>query len=182
MVDLSQLPAWAEIYSLLGEQSPRRKRGRCSIHGGDSLNSVSLDEDKGVFFCHVCHSGGDKIDFVQLCLKTDFQGALRFLGIEPGKPPKPDPASLRRKDAKDRVREWIRNTGRRLRDEYLCRQRISHYAEECLAVNLEDETAWELLRIAFDGEAKNEFLLDEIDLCRTDDERLRAWRLYRHDV
>ncbi len=46
----------------------------------------------------------------------------------------------------------------------------------------ESALGWELLRIASDGEAKIEYLLDEIDLCRTDAERLRAWRLYRDEL
>jgi hypothetical protein len=76
---------------------------------------------------------------------------------------------------------WCRQTGKQLRDEYLICQRIERFAKKKLAVDPESPIGWELLRIAYDGEAKNEFLLDEIDLCRTDDERLHAWRTYRDD-
>jgi hypothetical protein len=181
MVEREKLPCWREIFLRIGEEEPRRGRARCPIHDGDSRTSLSTDEDRG-FHCFVCGASGDKISFIQQLYKCDFKDALRFYGLEPGKPPKLDPASLRRNVAMDRVRQWIRTTGRRLRDEYLNRQRITVYARKRLAANPVDQTAWELLRIAFDGEAKNEFLLDEIDLRRDDYERLRAWRKYRDEV
>jgi hypothetical protein len=33
---------------------------RCPIHGGDSPMSLALNEEKGVYFCHVCHASGDQ--------------------------------------------------------------------------------------------------------------------------
>lgn len=141
-----------------------------------------IADDKGLYHCHVCHSGGDKFRFIQEYLKTDFKGALRWFGLEPGKPPNPDPAIVGRNAAIDKVREWVRSTGRRLRDEYYGREVIRSWADEYLAEDPEDETGWELLRIALVGETYHEYLLDEIDQCRNDDERPRAWREYHNAV
>ncbi len=174
-------PSWESIFRMVGEPVPRRRRARCPIHGGDSPTSLSLNEDKGVYFCHVCHASGDKLDFVRKVRGTDFKGALPVLGIEASrKPTQPDPEIIRQREAVEQVREWCRQTGRRLRDHYLTRQRIARYAAEKLAADPESTLGWELLRIASDGEAKIEYLLDEIDLCRTDAERIHAWRRH-HD-
>ena len=174
------LPSWGSVFHLIGEPQPRRGRARCPIHNGDSPTSLSLSEEKGVYHCHVCHSSGDKLDFIQRTMNTSFAGALSMLGMKAEKPPKPDPAIVRQREAIRRVRYWCRQTGKQLRDEYRNRQRIEVYAKQKLAADPESVLGWELLRIAYEGEAKNEFLLDEITLCRTDDERLHAWRTY-HD-
>ena len=182
MIESRSLPSWETIFQQVGERAPRRRRARCPIHGGDSPTSLSLNEDKGVYFCHVCHASGDKVDFVRQVQGTDFKGALAFLGIkDPCKPLRPDPEIVRRREALESMREWCRQTGRRLRGQYLMRPRIAHYAGEKLSADPENALGWELLRIASEGEAKIEYLLDEIDLCRTDAERLHAWRLYRDD-
>jgi hypothetical protein len=131
MIESQSLPSWETIFQQVGERAPRRLRTRCPIHGGDSPTSLSLNEEKGVYFCHVCHASGDKVDFVRQVQGIDFKGALAFLGIEsPCKPPRPDPDIIRQREALERVREWCRQTGRRLRDQYLMRQRIARYAGE----------------------------------------------------
>jgi hypothetical protein len=151
------LPSWGSVFHLIGEPQPRRGRARCPIHNGDSPTSLSLSEEKGVYHCHVCHSAGDKLDFIQRTMNTSFAGALSMLGMKAEKPPKPDTTIVRQREAM-----------------------IELYAKQKLAADPESVLGWELLRIAYEGEAKNEFLLDEITLCRTDDERLHAWRTY-HD-
>ena len=182
MIENHSLPSWKAIFQQIGEPPPLRRRARCPIHGGDSPASLSLNEEKGVYFCHVCHASGDKVNFVQQVQATNFKGALAFLGIEAScKTPRQDPEIVKRRDALERVREWCRHAGRSLRDQYLMRQRIVRYAGDKLATNAESPLACDLLRIATEGEAKIEFLLDEIDLCRTDAERIRAWRLYHDD-
>jgi hypothetical protein len=182
MIESQSLPSWEAIFQQVGEPAPRRRRARCPIHGGDSPTSLSLNEEKGVYFCHVCHASGDKVDFVRQVQGTDFKRALAFLGIKgPCKPPRPDPEIVSQREALESVREWCMQTGRRLRDQYLMRRRIAHYAREKLAADPESALGWQLLRIASDDETKIEFLLDEIDLCRTDAERLHAWRCYRDD-
>lgn len=181
MFERQQLPSWREIFQRIGEPEPRHNRARCPIHNGDSHTSLSINEGKGVFHCFVCGASGDKFALIMAVLQTDFPGALRWLGLEPGKPPKPDPAIVRRNAAMDQVRQWVRATGRRLRDEYRNRQQIIQKAQERLKLNQQDAIAWELLRVAYNGEAECEFLLSEIDMRRDDDERLIAWRKYRNE-
>jgi hypothetical protein len=110
-----------------------------------------------------------------------FSGALSVLGVNAEQRSKPDPAIVRQHEALRIIRDWCRQTGKHLRREYLLRHRIETWAKQKLVVDPENLIGWELLRIAYDGAAKNEFLLDEIGLCRTDDERLHAWRFYRND-
>jgi hypothetical protein len=109
-------------------------------------------------------------------------GALSLLGIQAEKRQEPDPAIVRQREAMRRVRDWCRQTSKQLRDEYRNRVRIERYTNQKLAADPENPLGWELLRIAYEGEAKNEFLLDEISLCRTDDERLHAWRTYYDEL
>jgi hypothetical protein len=151
MIDISTLPSWSEVYFRLGEHSPRRNRGRCPIHGGDSPSSVSLDEDRGVYYCHVCHSGGDKITFVSEVLRCDFKDALRFFGIEPGMPPAPDPAVIRRRKIREGLRNWARTIGRELRFEHYVRERVIARAQERLARDPDDDWGWNWLAWAYTG-------------------------------
>jgi hypothetical protein len=175
------MPSWEAVFHLIGEPQPRRGRARCPIHNGDSPTSLSLSEQKGVYHCHVCHTSGDKLDFIQRTMNVSFVGALSLLGIKAEKRQEPDPAIVRQREAIRRVRDWCRQTSKQLRDEYRNRVCIERYAKQKLADDPESPLGWELLRIAYEGEAKNEFLLDEISLCRTDDERLHAWRKYHND-
>lgn len=181
MIQNQILPSWESIFHQIGEPAPRRRRARCPIHNGDSPTSLSISEEKGVFYCHACHSSGDKLDFIQKTMNISFASALSVLGIKAENCPKPDPAILQQREAMRMVREWCRQTGKQLRDEYRNRVRIERCAKRKLDVDPEDPLGWELLRIAYEGAAKNEFLLDEISLCRTDDERLHAWRKYHDD-
>ena len=179
----SVLPSWGAIFRRMGEREPRGGRARCPIHGGDSPTSLSVNEDRGLYHCFVCHAAGDKVDFVQRVQGTHFKGALAFLGVQVGgRSPKPDLAAARQRAALEAVRDWTRQTGRRVRHEHLRRQRLVRYAQEKLAADPDDALGWSLLAVAYDDEARLEFLLDEIDLCRTDAERLQAWRTYCHEV
>jgi hypothetical protein len=71
--------------------------GRCPFHD-DQHPSFTVSEDKGVFYCHGCHAGGDVIRFVELIEPTDFKGALKILGIEGGEF-KPKPKDPRKQQA-----------------------------------------------------------------------------------
>lgn len=178
MMDPSTLPSWTEIYSRLGGPAPRHRRGRCLIHRGDSPTSVSLDDERGLFHCHVCGAGGDRIDFISKALETDFAGALRFLGLDPGRPPAPDPAIIKRRRVRAGLTGWADNLGRQLRDEHLQRFRIEAYGLGKLRNNPEDDLAWSLLRIAYLGLGQLEEQLDLVDIG-TDADRLQVYREWR---
>ena len=154
MIDSQVLPSWGAVFQLIGEPQPRRGRARCPIHNGDSPTSLSLSEEKGVYHCHVSHSSGDKLDFVQRTMGINFVGALSMLGMKAEKQPKPDPAIVRQHAAMKIIRDWCRQTSRQLRIEYLMRHRIERCAKQKLVVDSESLTGWELLRIAYDGQQK----------------------------
>ncbi len=78
MIQDHTLPYWESILHMVNEPAPRRRRACCPIHGGDSPTSPSLNEDKGLYFCHACHASGDKLDFVRKVRGTDSKGTLTF--------------------------------------------------------------------------------------------------------
>jgi hypothetical protein len=182
MIDRSALPTIESVLRELGVQPGRHNRSRCPIHGGDNPTALSFDDEKGVWYCHRCGVGGDVIDLVENALKTDFKGALSSLGVSGSrKPRKHRLKAVRQREAVDRLKQWGRHTGRQLRSQFFKRTRIIRYAQQKLQEDPESDLGWSLLAVAFDGEPQNEFLLDEIDMCRTDDEYLRAWRKYHNE-
>lgn len=60
--------------------SGREHLGLCPLHAEKSP-SFTVNEEKGLFYCHGCHQGGDVIHFVELMEDTDFKGALSHLGL-----------------------------------------------------------------------------------------------------
>ncbi len=175
MIDSSLLPSWHEIYSRLGGPAPRHRRGQCLIHRGDSLTSVSLDDERGLFHCHVCGAGGDRIDFISKALETDFAGALRFLGLEPGRPPAPDPAMIKLRRARVGLTAWADRVGRELRDERHACERVIARAEKRLHQNSDDAWAWSWLKWAYTGLDAIDYELDQTDIG-TDAQRLAAYQ------
>jgi hypothetical protein len=169
------LPSWESILTRIGERPPRRRRARCPIHGGDSPFSLALDEDKGLFHCHVCHAGGDKLAFIRQYLKCDFAGALQWFGLAPGRPPAPDPEMMRRQKAREGLRQWAATAGRRMRREFRTRELVITRAIERLERDPEDERGWSWLAWALKGHAELEYALDMVDIG-TDESRLVYWR------
>lgn len=142
--------SWEGIYARRGERL-WRNRGRCLIHDGDSRTSLSVNESKGVFHCHVCGAGGDKIDFIRQIDKCSYLEALRWLGVEPGRPPAPDPVAEKKRRARAGLQVWAKRRGRELREEYYNRSRIELCARHRLEKDNDDPIGWELLRIAYTG-------------------------------
>jgi hypothetical protein len=54
--------------------------GRCPFHD-DSSPSLSIDDERGVFYCHGCHIGGDVIEFIRKLKHISFKEALSDLRI-----------------------------------------------------------------------------------------------------
>jgi hypothetical protein len=178
MIDLSLLPSWREIFLRIGEPEPRRNRARCPIHDGDSRTSLSVDEDRG-YHCFVCGSGGDKLDFIKVVLKTDFPGAMRWFGLKPGKPPAPDPIRERRQKIIEGLRHWTKKTERQLRDQYYRRSQSEIVGKALLAIDPEDPEGWELLRFAYTGRPLEEIesMLDL--LIGKEEQQLQAYEMMR---
>lgn len=172
-----------EILDRLGAKVNRRNRCACPIHGGNNPTSFCWDEEKGVFRCHSCNAGGDKITLVMLALGVGFEEALAWLGITNqagGLQFKVDPQSVRQSRLKRGLELESRKIGRRLRNEFYYRNRIIDYAQEKLAVNPDDELGWRLLEVGYKGVALEQLeqWLDMIDIG-SDEQKLRAWRALR---
>jgi hypothetical protein len=163
MIDQSNLPSWLELFARLGLPNPRRGRAACAIHGGDSRYSLSLNENKGVFYCHACHAHGNKIDFLKATLGTNFGGALQWLGIEPGRPPIPDSAILQQRRIDQGLKVWAANTGRKMRGLFRAWSAVESLGRQLLLADAESESAWELLKWSGYYLQTTEEILDRLD-------------------
>ncbi len=54
--------------------------GLCPLHA-EKTPSFTVNGEKGLFYCHGCHEGGDVIKFVMMVENVDFKGALAHLGL-----------------------------------------------------------------------------------------------------
>lgn len=148
MIDTSTLPSWDFIADRIGVRRWKHGRGQCPKC--DSRTGFSCHEDKG-FYCFACGRHGDKISFIMQYLNYNFKDALRFFGLEPGKPPAPDPAIERRRKARVGLQRWAKPTARELRDEHYIRERVIAAARRRLERDQEDEYAWNWLAWAYTG-------------------------------
>jgi len=176
MIDPHALPKISEILHHLGME-PRRNRSKCPIHGGDNPQSLSFNDDAGHWFCHRCGIGGDAVELVRRSLDTDFRGALRFFGLEPGRPPAPDPERVRRQQIRAGLRRWADDLGRRLRLEHYVMERVIATATRRLTRDPEDEWGWSWLQWAYRGQERIVHELDMIDGSET--QQICAYRLWR---
>ena len=177
MILRSALPSIPEILRRLDIEPGRHRRARCPIHRGDNPTALSWT-DEGQWFCHPCGIGGDAITLAQRALDIDCAGAMRWLGIIPGKPPAPDPAILRRRRIRAGLRTWAARQGRQLRDEYFTRLRVIARAERRLRADSDDCWGWTWLGWAYQGLDAIEAALDAIDIG-TDQSRLEAYKARR---
>ena len=76
--------------------------------------SLSVNDDRGVFFCHVCHESGDKITFIRKLYGCDFKEALSFFGLEKGDISKPDPAQVERNFVNQTFRDVVKRETKRV--------------------------------------------------------------------
>lgn len=167
---------WESIFSRVGERL-RHNRARCLFHDGDSPYSLSVSESKGLFYCHVCHAGGDKIDFIRQLHKCSYPEALQWFGIEPGRTPAPDPAIERKRRARSGLQAWAKREGRERREEFYNRSRIELCARRRLEKDIDDPIGWGLLEVAYAG-----LPLDEVErihdlLIGREFEQMEAFRL-----
>ena len=91
--------------------------GRCPFHN-DQNPSFKVDPVKQRFKCYGCNAGGDVVDFIMQLHNFDFKGALRHLGMTPGKPPQVDPEQKRKRELLRDFEQWRRETYRDLCDTY----------------------------------------------------------------
>lgn len=68
-----------QLAQSLGFPRPKAGRTRCILHDGDSPYSFSLNQDKGVWSCFVCHRRGGKLALVMESLRVDKKNAVLWL-------------------------------------------------------------------------------------------------------
>lgn len=163
MIDRSALPRVSEVLDRLGIPPGRHGRTQCPIHQGDNRSAFKYDDETGTWYCFRCGVGGDVIRLVELALDLDFRGAMRWLGLEPGRPPAPDPEMIRLRKAKDGFRAWVKKTGRAMRETYYQQEMTAHAMRKRLQQNPEDAAAWDTLAEALHGHAALEHKLDCIN-------------------
>ena len=151
MIPPSDLPAISTILSRLDISPGQRGRTKCPIHRGDNLQAFSFDDKRGQWYCFRCGFGGDAVELVKRSLGANFKTALRWLGLELGKPPAPDPVVIRKR--KEQLQHWaeLLQLQRELRDEYRLRNLIAFHAGQRLRVDPDSWLAWELLDVAYSG-------------------------------
>lgn len=160
MIDRSALPRVSEVLDRLGIPPGRHNRSICPIHQGDNRSAFKYDDETGTWYCFRCGVGGDVIRLIELALDTDFKGALRWLGLEPGRPPVPDPEMIRLRQMRDGLKRWVRTAGRAMRETYYQQEMTAHAMRKRLQQNPEDLAAWDILATALHGHAALEHRLD----------------------
>lgn len=178
MIPREALPSISEILSRLDIPLGKRGRTLCPIHRGDNTQAFSYDDDKGQWYCFRCGIGGDAVELVKRSLDTDFLRALRWLGIERGAIPKPDPAIMRRWQARQGLKVWAEKIGKELRFEFYVREKVITRALKRLRQNPDDAYGWSWLGWALTGHSALEYKLDMIDIG-TEEQRLEAYQELR---
>jgi hypothetical protein len=168
MIDRAALPTIGNTLQALGAQV-RGKRATGVCHGSTTPGVISFNDDDGLYYCHRCAQGGDVLTLVQRTLDTDFKGACQWLGLEPWRPPAPDPEAIRRQKARTALQAWARKIGRELRDEFFYRTRIEYHGRQRLMADPEDRIGWTLLEVAYSGMPLEE-LEDQLDAIDTGSE------------
>ncbi|HEU4641236.1 MAG TPA: DNA primase [Gemmatimonadaceae bacterium] len=131
----------ADIVQIIGEHVSLKRtgadfRGPCPFHQGTHRN-FSVSPKKGIYYCFVCHEGGDVFTFLQKRLGMDWPGAVRYVAEKVGIPVEevqrrregPDPRQPLW-DVNAAVADWFRTLlwdeeeGRQARD-YLALRRVS---------------------------------------------------------
>lgn len=132
-----------EILGVIQQHTTLRKAsknytGLCPFHSEKSP-SFTVDPNRQRFKCFGCGEGGDVFDFIQKLHGTDFRGALRLLGIDTGKPYRPDPVITRKRDLERQFRAWERAYFNAIASEY-------RLVNKVLAAVQDLENMYELLK------------------------------------
>jgi len=82
--EISGLVAMPRLLSALGfGVSERTRRCACVLHGGTNRTAFSWTE-AGLWKCHSCGAGGDRIALVRAVRRCSFRGAVEFLAAFAG--------------------------------------------------------------------------------------------------
>lgn len=78
----------ADIVELIGKHVPLKRagsdyRGACPFHGGTHRNFAVIPK-KGMYYCFVCHEGGDAFSFYMRKFGMDYPTAVREIAAQVG--------------------------------------------------------------------------------------------------
>lgn len=101
----------ADIVQIIGEHVALRRtgadfRGPCPFHQGTKRN-FSVSPRKGIYYCFVCHEGGDVFTFLQKQLGMEWPAAVRYVAERCGIPVEEE--QRRREGADPRQPLWDLN-------------------------------------------------------------------------
>ena len=166
---------WTSIFQRCGLPEPRRGRAKCPFHDGDSNQSLSVDDNRGLFHCFVCHVAGDKIDFIRRLHGYSFREALTFFSLTPGALPKPDSEAVRARKIETGLNLWVARERHRIGQLLYSLNKILTVAESRLITEPDDSRALFSLSIVYKLYAPLEHLHDLL-LSRNADDRLRIFK------
>ena len=97
------------------KRSGREYLGHCPLHS-EKTPSFTVNEEKGVFYCHGCHEGGDVITLVQKIEGLDFKTTLNHLGLHGGPAPTKREQAQRekRKRKAHLIKQWAMATSEQI--------------------------------------------------------------------
>jgi len=131
----------ADIVQIIGEHVNLKRsgadfRGPCPFHQGTHRN-FSVSPRKGIYYCFVCHEGGDVFTFLQKRLGMEWPAAVRLVAERVGIEVREVETRPQEKDAREPFWElnsaaaayfrdmlWAEDTGKAARD-YLALRRVS---------------------------------------------------------
>jgi phage/plasmid primase-like uncharacterized protein len=117
--EVAALVPMVRLLGALGfEAREKPRRCACILHGGSNRSAFSWTE-AGLWKCHSCGAGGDRIALVRAVRNCDFHAALEFLGLLVGVQYSPRPASRREIACARASRERTQAAAWQLRDEVL---------------------------------------------------------------
>lgn len=127
MQNISELKSSIDIMPIISQYTSLRKNGKhhsglCPLHSEKSP-SFFVNLNSQSFRCYGCGAYGDVFDFLQKLHGTDLKGALGILGLDTGKPYKPDPDQVRKRELEQQFRDWERSYFSEISREYrfLCK-------------------------------------------------------------
>ena len=77
-----------DVVTDLGIRVSRPRNGKarapCIVHGGDNPNSMALDDNAGLAYCHACNWGGDALALLREVTGASFPDAANELAVRAG--------------------------------------------------------------------------------------------------
>ncbi|MGH2435612.1 MAG: DNA primase, partial [bacterium] len=139
------------------KKAGRHFKGLCPFHQ-EKTPSFQIDRDKGLWYCHGCHQGGDVFDFVMKTGNLAFAEAVEALANRAGVRLERSPDEARKASERDRLyraletaavffREQLADSGRgKPARDYLHRRGVDEATEERFRLGYAPNAWDELLR------------------------------------